>query len=79
MAYQKPKCECGNDLIYYTSHSIEVWHDINSSGKIKVKPFKTQVSPMSTQDEILICKNEECDNEYVVHWEDGQLIRGSKI
>lgn len=79
MTNNKPKCDCGSDLIYYTSHSVEVWHEINSNGKIKVKPFKTQSSSLSTQDEILICKNEDCSNEYMAHSENGKLIRGSKI
>lgn len=79
MGYKRPKCDCGSELVYYTSHSIQVWHEVANNGKIKVKPFKSEELPISTQDEILICKNEDCESEYMAHWENGKLIRGSKI
>ncbi|WP_026884294.1 hypothetical protein [Clostridium akagii] len=66
-------------MIYYTSHSTEVYHEINNTGTMEKTPFKTVESPMSTQDEVLICKNEDCGNEYIAGWESGKLFRGSKI
>ncbi|WP_199426949.1 hypothetical protein [Thermaerobacillus caldiproteolyticus] len=76
MIYEKPKCDCGEELIYYECRSTEYLFKIRKDGEIYKKPF----SNSGDHFEYSGLKCVKCDICY--HPElssDGKLIRGERV
>lgn len=79
MVYQKPKCDCGTDLIWWSQPVFTVRYHINKNGKKAKNPIKLGKSyEGETVYERLTCVN--CDKEYEIEFDDrDRIIRGAEM
>ncbi|MED0676971.1 hypothetical protein ABEV55_12300 [Aneurinibacillus thermoaerophilus] len=76
MAYQKPTCECGEELIYWTQKGYTEESKILKSGKIAKRPYHVYGNEMLVWDRL---KCNRCYGEYhIEHDSSGRVIRGEK-
>lgn len=77
MIYEKPKCDCGNELVLISYESRAVLTKIKKNGEEYSKPFKKE-KPGTLEINNLYCL--DCDIEYM-YYEDreGRIIKGEKL
>ena len=75
MKYEKPKCECGEELVFEKELVYTQYYKITKDGKIYEKPFQKTDCYRTGSIGILICL--KCGNEYewTMQKEDSQIIR----
>lgn len=78
MKYEKPKCDCGKELVVSREQFIEVRFKINKNGSESKNPF-SKTKPGFNEDgfNALICPY--CNSSYEFFFEDNRIYRGEKI
>ncbi|MNZ96470.1 hypothetical protein D3C78_1156630 [compost metagenome] len=75
LAYEKPKCDCGDDLIYWVQEAVTVTRNITKAGKIGKHENVERVGEGSGNLSRLSCPS--CGKEY--EWdfdEKDRVVRG---
>jgi hypothetical protein len=73
MSYKKPKCDCGEELIFWSQPVYTVVHFINTNGK-KSKRTLMDYAGEGIYERL---KCEECDKEYDFEFDEkDRVIRG---
>lgn len=75
MAYEKPKCECGDELAYWSQPIYTRIMDITKRGKLAKKEY------LSYDDEYVWARLRcfSCDSEYWIEYDEKErLIRGDE-
>lgn len=76
MAYEKPKCDCGRELMITKMESVEKFYKIKKDGTLCKKPNETTIGYI--QEEHLWCS--ECCETYAIDYdENDRLIRSDKV
>lgn len=72
--YEKPKCDCGEKLLYWTQPVQTLLYKINKNGRQAKNPCSYGVSGEGCIDR-LICNT--CDSEYDIEFDEkSRVIRG---
>lgn len=73
--YQKPKCKCGNELIYWVQTYITIERKITEKGKISKRRYVEEAGEGEGVLQRLRCN--VCGEEYEYTFDDkGRYIRG---
>lgn len=72
--YKKPKCDCGEELVYWTQPVQTLVYKINKSGRKAKKPCRNGILIEGCVDR-LVC--DKCESEYDIEFDEkSRVIRG---
>lgn len=76
MSYEKPECDCGEDLIYFSQHFYDIRRKIRKDGQLY--KYRNLFAHGGFMHERLIC--EKCSDAYEVDMDSkGRIFKGEKI
>lgn len=81
MAYQKPMCECGEELVYEVEKIVTLQYKIKKDGRRYAKPIIDRYASNGYTDGFgrLVCPECSAKYEYNMFFKDGRFIRDEQI